>query len=306
IDLKMDTCQTAAMKINKDKVDILVDLAGYMKGGRPEICALRPAPIQVRWLGMAGTSGADFYDYLIADRIVVPKNQQPFYTEKIVHMPDCYQINNDGQVIPDLKKQRKDFGLPESGFVFASFNTAYKIDETVFSCWMRLLKKVPNSVLWLMAGSTTAEGNLLYHAKKHGICLDRIVFAAKIPKEDHLARLCLADLALDTKTVSGAATTSDALMAGVPVLTLKGGHFASRMSSSILGALELDDLITDNLDVYEKKAADLALNPKQYAGLKKRLLKNHWEKPLFQTAGFVKHLEEKYLDMFHQIPRAPQ
>jgi protein O-GlcNAc transferase len=287
----------AAKRIHHDQIDILVDLVGFTHGHRLNIAAMRPAPIQVRWLGQAGTTGADFFDYIIMDSIVAPRSHQPFYKEQLVHMPHCYQVNNGSQIISKKKRSKKDLRLPENAFIFCCFCSRYKLDPIMFDCWMRILKKVSNSVLWLIGGNITAENNLKKQAQSKGISGVRLLFAPHLPKEEHLARLRLADLAIDTRIVNGAATTSDALWAGVPVLTLQGSHFASRMSSSILSAVGLPELITYDIETYETLAVCLAQNPERLNSIRKKLAKNRLTKPLFDTLRFTRNLEKAYQKM---------
>jgi len=291
----------AAGLIRADKIDILVDLVGYMQGHRMGICVQRPAPIQVRYLGMAGTSGADFFDYIIVDRVVVPEEHARFYSEKLVYMPSCYQINNDQQVIADSGYTKADFDLPENTFIYCSFASHYKLDPIMYAAWMRILHQVEPSVLWLTPGSKIAEQNLKKQAKAHGIDPDRLVFTDRLPKEQHLARLKLADLALDTRLVGGAATTSDALWAGLPVITLRGSHFASRMSVSLLSTLRLDDLITDNLDEYETMAVVLGSDPQKLTSLQQTLINQRDSGHLFKTAEGVHNLEQAYRAMWQNF-----
>jgi protein O-GlcNAc transferase len=288
----------AAKRIHHDQVDILVDLAGFTHGHRLNIAAMRPAPIQVRWLGQAGTTGASFFDYIIMDTIVAPQNHASFYSEKLVHMPHCYQVNNGKQIISNKSWRNEDLGLPEDAFVFCCFCSRYKLDPTMFESWMRILKKVSNSVLWLIGGNITAEKNLKKHAQTGGVGPDRLIFARPLPKSEHLSRLQHADLALDTRIVNGAATTSDALWAGVPVLTLQGSHFASRMSSSILTAIGLPELITYNLETYETLAVHLAQNSEGLNNIRMKLAKNRLTQPLFDTRRFTTNLERAYKKMW--------
>jgi len=291
----------AAKCIHDARVDILVDLMGHTKGNRLEISAQRPAPIQARYLGMAGTTGAAFFDYLIADAVVIPETHFPFYSEKIVHMPNCYQVNDGEQVPAGPQLERTDVGLPEQGFVFCSFNQPYKIDAAVYGAWMRILHCVPGSVLWLQGSNANAEENLRGVAQRMHIDGDRIVFAERVSKPRHLRRLELADLALDTRMVSGAATTSDALWAGVPVLALKGNHFASRMSASILGAIGLPQLVVNSLSDYENRAIDLAMHADKLEEFRRQLSGNRKTMPLFDTALFARHLESAFLQMWRRF-----
>jgi protein O-GlcNAc transferase len=288
----------AAAKINADKVDILVDLTGYTLGNRLEIAALRPAPIQVRYLGFPGSMHACFFDYLITDRTVTPPEQQVHYSEKFVCMPQCYQINDAEQVIGPETYVRSDFGLPENGFVFCSFNTSYKIDPVMFDVWMGILKAVPGSVLWLLRQGDLMAKNLRNYAENHGVSGQRLVFADKMPKSSHLSRLRLADLALDTRLVSGHITTSDALWAGVPVITLKGNHFISRSPSSTLVAAGLPDLVTETIDQYRNMAVELARDKRLLEKYRTLLKDNRITSPLFDTGRFVKNYEKALKTMW--------
>ncbi len=298
VDLGRASTLEAAEKINTDQVDILVDLMGHTQNDRMDICSLRPAPVQARYLGMAGTTGADFFDYIIADRIVIPEEDLPFYAETPVWLPHCYQVNNNEQKISDRKWHRSDTSLPENAFVFCSFNTSYKIDPVIFKAWMRILLKVPHSVLWLLSKNQTMENNLTGAAQDMGVDPGRLHFAPKLDKQEHLARMRLADLVLDTRIVGGAASTSDALWAGVPVLTMTGSHFASRMSTSILTAIGMTDLIAKDLAGYEKMAAELALNPLKLEQIKSRLAQNRHTTALFNTDLFTRDLEAAYQKMW--------
>jgi protein O-GlcNAc transferase len=297
----------AARRIYQDQVDILVDLVGSIDGGRPKIFALRPAPVQIRYLGMPGTSGADFYDYLVTDRIVTPDVDAPFYTERFINMPHCYQVNSI-QLVSNRKRTKKDFGLPKEGFIFCSFNTNYKFDRITFHVWMQILEKTPGSVLWLLSQNSAAETNLKAQAESCGVDSDRIIFTEKLPKPVHLSRLELADLALDTRIVNGAASTSDVLRMGLPIITLKGTHFASRMSASILTAIGLPELITHDFEEYEKLAVHLA-NSGALNAIRNKLEKNRKTSPLFDTPRFVRNLESAFRtarDIFLTGQRARQ
>ena len=298
IDIRGHSHVDAAKHIYADGVDILVDLKGHTKGARLGIMACRPAPIQVHYLGYPGTTGADFIDYLITDRIVTPEDQIPYYTEKLVFMPHCYQVNDHQQEIASRDWSRETLGLPEMGFVFSSFNLPYKIDPVMFACWIQILQQVPHSVLWFFDGGETAKANLQREAGVRGIDPRRLVFADKLPKAEHLARLRVADLTLDTRIVNGHTTTSDSLWAGVPVITLQGSHFASRVSASLLSAIGLAELITHNLDAYKRLAVRLASHPAELEKIKAKLSCNRLKKPLFDTPRFVWHLEKAYQEMW--------
>ena len=289
------------MVIYNDVVDILVDLKGHTNGNRLGIMALKPAPISVTWLGFPGTTGASYIDYVIADDIVVPKKHQKYYTEKVLYMPNSYQPNDNEQKISDLRFKRQDLGLPEKGIVFASFNQSYKISSETFASWMKILKAVPNSVLWLYEKLDLASLNLKKEAKKRGVDPKRLIFAGNLPKEDHLVRLKSVDIALDTFTYNGHTTTSDCLWAGVPVITLKGNHFASRVSASLLTAIGLPELITNSQKEYEELAISLANSPKRLTAIRNSLFLNLKSKPLFDTIQFTKDLEKIYAKIHTRI-----
>jgi predicted O-linked N-acetylglucosamine transferase (SPINDLY family) len=295
VDIRGLSNPEAAKRIHQDNVQILVDLTGYTLNGRPEISALRPAPIQVSYLGFPGTSGSDFFDYIITDKIISPPEHAPYYSEKFAYMPHCYQISNNEQNIGDMPYRRQDFGLPQDGFVFCSFNQPYKIEPVMFDIWMKLLRQIPNSCLWLWGERETVRKNLRSQALARGVNPERIVFAQGIsPLENHLRRLRLADIALDTRIYNGGATTSQALWAGIPVITLRGSHYVSRMSSSLLTAIGLPELITHSLEEYERLALRLATQPTELQNIRQRLEKNRYTEPLFDTPRFVKDLEMLY------------
>jgi len=298
IDLQNIGHADAARYIYEDQVDILVDLKGYTTGYRLAICALRPAPVQVSYLGFPGTTGADFFDYIITDRIVTPEDHAPYYSENFVYLPHCYQVNDHTQAISNRDWARKDFGLPEESFVFSSFNRPYKVDPVMFDTWMKILRQVSQGVLWLLRENETAEDNLRHEAEARGVKPERLIFSETLPKDEHLARLRLADLALDTRIVNGHTTTSDALWAGVPIITLQGSHFASRVSASILTAIGLPELITHTLAEYEALAVHLACNPHKLQAIQERLAKNRSTEPLFDTPRFGKNLEKAYKEMW--------
>ena len=259
-------------------------------------------PYQVTYLGFPGTSGADFFDYILTDKIVTPESDAPHYSERFVFLPHASQVTDHTQEISDAGFKRADFGLPDSGFVFCSFNGSFKIEPVMFGVWMQLLKKVPNSVLWLPRSNDLAEHNLKREAKAAGVEADRLVFADKLATRDqHLARLRLADLALDTRIYGGHATTSDALWAGVPVVAVLGTHFASRVSSSLLAAVGLPELITDDLEDYERLALGLSQNPDALAALRTKLAQNRLTEPLFDTPRFVRNLESAYRQIWDRF-----
>lgn len=291
----------AAGQIHDDGIQILVDLAGHSRDNRLGIAALRPAPIQVSYLGFLGTTGADFIDYILADTIVVPDAHQPFFTEKIVYLPHCYQVNDDRLPIARKQYERNQFNLPNKGFIYCCFNQPYKIDEPLFATWLNILRQVDGSVLWLVKRSPTAQANLCRAAERANVDPERLVFTEFMPLEHNLARLRLADLVLDTCTHNGGATTSNALWAGVPVLTVLGHHWVSRMSSSALSAIGLPELITKDLKDYEKNAIDLALNPRKLQSLRHRLKTKLSTAPLFDTALFTSQIEKAFSNMWQRF-----
>jgi protein O-GlcNAc transferase len=234
VDLRAMTDDVAAKRIKADRIDILVELKGYTKGARTGISAQRPAPVQVSFIGFPGTMGASFIDYVIADPFVLPADRQPFYSEKIVHLPHCYQPNDTKRLISNITPTRAECGLPEQGFVFCSFNDTYKITPEFFGIWMRLLTAVPGSVLWLLDANELVKDNLRGEAIKRGVDPGRLVFARRQSSPEHLARHRLADLFLDTLPYNAHTTASDALWAGPPVLTCAGDTFAGRVAGGWL------------------------------------------------------------------------
>jgi protein O-GlcNAc transferase len=294
---KMPHGQAAAL-IRADAVDILVDLTGYTGNCKPAILACRPAPIQVNFLGYPGTMGADFIDYIIVDQFVVPTDQQPFYTESLVHLPHCYQPSDTTRQIAEPAPSRAECGLPETGFVFCCFNNSYKITPDFFDIWMRLLQAVPGSVLWLVAANALVRDNLRREALRRGVAVERLVFMPPVSLPDYLARLGLADLFLDTLPYNAGATANDALWAGLPVLTCAGETYAGRMAGALLQATGLPELITASLDAYAALALRLAREPNLLGRLRARLERNRHSLPLFDTVRFARDLEAAYRRMW--------
>ena len=257
-DVRRKSDEEVAKLLHDLQVDIAIDLKGYTQDSRPGILAYRPTPIQASYLGFPGTMGAEFIDYIIADKTVAPFEHQPFYTEKIVHLPDCYQVNDTKRKIAERMPTRQEAGLPEEGFVFCCFNNNWKITPEVFSVWMRLLHAVEGSVLWLLGDNESAERNLRKEAQARGIDPARLVFAGRLPLEDHLARHRLADLFLDTLPYNAHTTASDALWTGLPVITRLGKSFAGRVAASLLNAIGLPELVTHSIEDYEALALRLA------------------------------------------------
>ncbi len=285
------------------EVDIAVDRTGFTTGARPGIFAMRAAPIQVNYLAYPGTMGADFIDYLIADETIVPREQQTSYAEKIVYLPDSYQVNDTGRRIAERCPTRSEVGLPDRGFVFCTFNNHYKITPQLFDIWMSLLRQVDKSVLWLLDGTATMRRNLWREAAARGIDPQRLVFAPRISTGDHLARHRLADLFLDTLPYNAHTTASDALWAGLPVLTCQGTTFAGRVGASLLRAIGLPGLITESLGEYESLALRLASTPQALDEIRDQLAHNRAVAPLFDTDRFRRHIEGAYVDMWQRNQR---
>ena len=296
-----------AKQLRELEIDVAVDLNGFTDNARTGILALRPAPIQVNYLGYPATMGAPYIDYIIADRMIIPHQQHDDYAEKIVYLPDCYQVNDDARSIAERVSSRNEHGLPETGFVFCSFNNNYKITPRVFDVWMRLLKHVDGSVLWLFEGNAVAPDNLRREAQSRGVSRERLVFAPKIALPDHLARHRLADLFLDTQPWNAHTTASDALWAGLPVLTCVGATFAGRVAASLLHAVGLDELITQSLAEYEAQALALARQPTLLADIKQKLARNRAIYPLFDTDRSRRAIEAAYVEMHarHRRGEAP-
>ena len=253
--------------------------------------------MQVSYLGYPGTIGADFLDYIIADATVLPMDQQRFYDEKIIHLPESYQANDDQRVIAPATPSRAEAGLPPEGVVYCCFNSAYKITPEQFASWMRILRAVPGSVLWLLSSDATAMASLRHAAQSHGVDGDRLVFGASLPAPEHLARHRLADLFLDTLPYNAHTTASDALWAGLPVLTQLGQAFAGRVAASLLRAVGLPELVTEDSSAYEALAIALGQDGARLAALKAKLAAARPTAPLFDSARFTRHLESAFLTM---------
>lgn len=285
------------------EIDIAVDLKGHTTDSRFGILAHRPAPIQVAYLGYPGTTGADFMDYVLADRRVIPESEQPFYAEKVVYLPDCYQVNDASRRIAERAPARAQVGLPLDAFVFCCFNNSYKIMPRLFDIWMRLLRDIPSSVLWLLEDNAAARCNLEQEAQTRGVAPDRLVFAPRLPQADHLARHRLADLFLDTLPCNAHTTASDALWAGLPLLTCTGRTFPGRVAASLLQALGLPELIARTLPEYEALALNLARNPRALSELRARLADMRASAPLFDTDRMRRSLESAYQAMWQMQQR---
>ena len=288
-------------KLSRDlNIDIAVDLKGFTKNARMGIFAHRAAPIQVNYLGYPGTLGSKYIDYIIADKTLIPPELQSCYVEKIVYLPNSYQVNDRNRSISDRRYTKQELGLPEHGFIFCCFNNNYKILPKTFASWMRILKVVKGSALWLFQDNSWAVENLKKEAEKQGIAADRLVFAERMPLPEHLARHSQADLFLDSFPYNAHTTTSDALWSGLPVLTLMGQSFSSRVAASLLNAIGLSELITNTEGQYEALAIELATNPQKLADIKLKLARNRLTTSLFDTPLFTKNLEAAYIKMYER------
>jgi predicted O-linked N-acetylglucosamine transferase (SPINDLY family) len=298
VDVRSNTDEEIATLIHGMQVDIAVDRSGYTANARPGVFARRPGPIQVNYIGFPGSLGAKWYDYVIADQIVLPFDQQAYYTEKIVQLPVSYQGSDSQRAIADQTPSREQMGLPQSGFVFCCFNNTYKITAPTFEIWMRLLRRVDGSVLWLLEGDSSAVRNLRNQAAACGIEPERLIFAPRVRLDLHLARHRLADLFLDTLPYNAHTTANDALKAGLPVVTSLGRCFSGRVAASLLEAIGLPELVALNLDDYEALALNLALKPKQLHEVREKLAQNSPHYPLFDSERYRQHLESAYVTMW--------
>lgn len=289
----------AADRIAADGIDILIDRKGYTFGHRLGIFARRPAPVQVNYLAFGGTMGVDFIDYAIVDAFVVPPEEQENYTERLVYLPDCYQPNSY-RPKADKMPARSDCGLPEEAVVFCCFNQTYKLTPRIFDCWMRILQRVPDAVLWLLHPDAATADNLRHEAAIRGVDADRLIFAPKVPQADHIARHALVDIFLDTDVVNALTTASDALSMGCPVITCPGHSFVSRGAGSILRAMELPELIADDFHAYEDLAVMLGTQPDSRAALRKKIAEKMRTAPLFDTARYSAHLDRALQEMWRR------
>jgi protein O-GlcNAc transferase len=298
IDIRALSHREAARQIHADQVDILVDLKGYTHSARPAISAYRPAPVQVNYLGYPATMGADFIDYIIVDPFVVPANQQAFFTERLVHLPGSYQVNDRRREVAKARTSREDHGLPADGLVFCSFNNSYKISPVFFDVWMRLLRSIPDSILWLLEVNQLVKANLRSEAEKRGVDPDRLIFAPLVPSAEHLGRHRHADLFLDTLPCNAHTTASDALWAGLPVLTCSGNTFAGRVAGSLLTAVGMPELITGSLEDYEQTALALARARERLTALRQKLEQGRGASALFDLAKLTGNIEAGYARMW--------
>lgn len=293
--------EQAAMFARDLGIHIAVDLKGYTANTRSTIMAYRAAPIQIAYLGYPGTMGTTDIDYIVADAVLIPEEHQQHFTEKVIYMPNSYQINDNSRPLPKLTTSRADHGLPENDFVFCCFNNNYKITQKEFSIWMRLLKQTPNSVLWLLSGNPTAEKNLTAYAASHGVDADRLVFAKRTNPQVHLNRQCHADLFLDTFICNAHTTMSDILWAGVPAITKLGYSFAGRVGASLLKAADLSVLITESYEDYESLALALSSDPERLASIRTKLENNRHKVSLFDTDSFTTNMEQAYIKSINNM-----
>jgi predicted O-linked N-acetylglucosamine transferase (SPINDLY family) len=289
-----------AQQLRAKEVDILFNLNGFFGAHRTGLFANRAAPLQINFLGCPGTMGVDYMDYLIADPVVIPQESYPYYDEKIISLPHSYQINDSKR--PELKRTitRKECGLPEDAFVFSCFNNIYKITPETFKRWMKVLKRVPNSVMWFYYNYPEAPENLKREAQALGIDASRLIFSPYIKMAEHIERNVLADLFLDSLPYNAHTTASDALWANVPVLTLHGKSFAGRVAASLLHAIEMPELITYTEQEFEDRAVDLATHPEKLAALKAKLSKNRLTTPLFDTKLYTRHFESALIEAYER------
>lgn len=303
VDVRAKSDREVARMLRRWEIDIAVDLKGFTANSRTGIFSLRPTPLQVNYLGFPGTMGADYIDYIIGDRHVIPPGHEAFYAEKVVRLPYSYQVNDSKRRIADQTPARAEVGLPDTGFVFCCFNNSYKIASGIFDVWMRLLRRVEGSVLWLLEDNVAASRNLRGEAVRRGVAPDRLVFAPRLNLDEHLARHRLADLFLDTLPYNAHTTASDALWAGLPVLTCTGSAFAGRVAGSLLMAAGLPELITESLEEYETLALRLATTPAMLTANRASLTLGRNDCPLFDTGRFRRHIEAAYLEMWERCQR---
>ena len=297
--------EALAKRLRELEIDIAIDLTGFTQGCRLGLWARRPAPAQVNFMGHPGTLGVPYIDYLIADDFVVPAGGEAGYAERIVRMPDCFQANDERRSLLGRLPvpERGDHGLPDGAIVLCSFNNSYKLNPACFDIWMRVMSAEPRTVLWLLGSGSDVQDNLRSEAASRGIAAERLVFANRVPYHEHLSRLRLADLYLDTLPFNGGATATDVLWAGVPLLTQAGETFAARMGGSLLRAAGLPELITDSPAQYEALALGLVQDPARLLSVRQRLADNQRTQPLFDTQSYCRYLETAYIEICARTER---
>jgi len=303
IDVQGKSDAEVAQLLRHNEIDIAVDLKGYTDNSRPGIFAHRPAPIQANYLGFPATMGIPYIDYIIADAVTIPPDDRVYYTEKVVHLPHSYQPNDGKRLRPEATVTRAEAGLPDNGFVFCCFNNVYKITPDMFDVWMRLLRDVPGSVLWLLEDNEAATRNLRREAAERGVTAEHLIFAPRVAPEAHLARHHLADLFIDTAPYNAHTTASDALWMGLPLVTCTGRTFPSRVAASLLYALGMPELVTTSSNASEALIRSLARQPERLAALKAKLESIRVNAPLFDTARYTRNLEGAFVTMWERRQR---
>ena len=299
-DVRTMSHKDVAMLARSVELDIAVDLGGYTANCRTGIFAMSAAPIQISYIGYLGTMGANYYDYLVADKTIIPEENQKYYSEKIVYMPNSFQVNVSNISASEASLSRDELGLPNKGFVFCCFNNIFKVTPTTFDSWGRILEQVDGSVLLVYSGDESAKTNLTKEIVRRGIDSNRLIFGERLSMPEYLARYQVADLFLDTHPYNAGTTASDALRMGLPVLTYIGNSFASRMAASLLNAVNLPELITNTQEQYESLAVELATNPEKLRIIKDKLVNNLSTAPLYDTPLFTRNLESAYLAMYER------
>jgi predicted O-linked N-acetylglucosamine transferase (SPINDLY family) len=292
----------AAAKIAADGVDILIDLNGYTKDARTKMFARRPAPVIVNWFGFPGTMGTPYHNYIIADPVIIPPSDEIYYSEKVVRLP-CYQPNDRKRIVSERKPTRAEAGLPEGAMVYCCLNGMQKLTPITFKRWMKILARVPNSVLWLLTGTKETNERIWTAATQHGIARERIVFADKRPNPDHLARYALADLFLDNLPYGAHTTAADSLWMNVPILTLPGRSFAARVCASVLRAAGIEEMICKSSEEYVERAIELGLDRGKLSAIKRKLAAGRDTSLLFDTPQLVRKLEDLYRGMWSDLIR---
>jgi predicted O-linked N-acetylglucosamine transferase (SPINDLY family) len=300
-DVQQESNREVAALARRNGVDIAVDLNGYTEHARTGIFAHRAAPVQINYLGYPGTMGAPFMDYIVSDKTVIPETHRQHFSEKMIYLPHAFMVNDNTRAISDGPLTRAAFGLPETGFVFCCFNNNNKIFPEEFDLWMGLLKQIDGSVLWLRRANQWAVGNLRTEAQARGIDPDRLIFAEMLPFPEHLARHRLADLFLDTFNYNAHSTASEALWAGLPIVTRRGQGFPARVAASLLTAVEVPELITETANEYEALAVSLATDPDRLTGIKAKLQQNRETTSLFDTERFTRHLEAAFQQAYQRF-----
>jgi predicted O-linked N-acetylglucosamine transferase (SPINDLY family) len=304
VDVDSQSDQEISDLVRDLEIDILVDLNGHTRNWRMGVFAQRPAPIQVNYLGYAGTTGAESFDYIIADSTVIPSEHFEYYSEKVAWLPHSFFVNDAARPVAERTPSRRELNLPDTGFVFCCFNQPYKINPAAFDSWMRLLEATDGSVLWLRDTGAVSSRNLRLEAERRGVAPERLIFATRAPLvEEHLARQRQADLFLDTSPFNAHTTAADALWAGVPVVTRLGSTFAGRVAASLLRAVGLPELVTESPEDYEQLALRIARDPELLGSLKTKLVRNSTTFPLFDTARFTRRIEAAYIAMWERHQR---